>query len=298
MGARHGAVLDRLHGDGELPWGTDPARFDPAAVTATLDSMRWLYDGYFRVSAQGWENLPERNAMLVMNHSGGTSIPDVWGLAFAWYDHLGLERPLRALAHDMVFSTPLTGPLFERLGVLRASRERAQVTLGDLRHDVLVCPGGDQETWRPWTERYRVNFGGRRGYVRSALAAGVPIVPVSHAGAHDTLLVLSRGARIATLLRLPELARARVFPLHLSLPWGLGVGPLPHWPLPGSLRYHIGEPVSLPVGWVPGRTPSEELVLEMDAEVQRRVQAGLDALRAERSPRRAMIGDALERVLG
>lgn len=293
------SLLHLLHGEGELPWGADPARYEPGAVQRTLDAFRWMYGpgGYFDVQIAGWEHLPGRNALVVMNHSGGTSIPDVWGLGFAWCARHGLDRPLRPLAHDMVFSTPLTGPVFERMGVLRASRRNALAALTELGHDVLVLPGGDRETWRPWRERYTVSFGGRQGYVRTALAAGVPLVPVAHAGAHDTLLVLSRGERLARLLKLKELARAEVFPVHLSLPWGLALGPMPHWPLPGPLRYRICEPVPLPEGWVPGGTPSQALVDELDGEVQRRVQRGLEALRETRSPRRRWVGEALDGLL-
>ena len=293
------SIFKLLHKDGAVPWGADPSRFDPATVQRTLDAFKWMYGpgGYFDVQVEGWEHLPARNALVVMNHSGGTSIPDVWGLGFAWCAHNGATRPLRPLAHDMVFSTALTGPLFERMGVMRASRRNAQVALAELGHDVLVLPGGDRETWRPWTERYAVGFGGRQGYVRSALEAGVPILPVAHAGAHDTIMVLSRGERLARAMHLKELTRAEVFPVHLSLPWGLAVGPMPHWPLPGPLRYRVGEPVALPDGWVPGSTPSQALVDELDAKVQARIQAGLDELRSTRAPWRKAVAGVVERLV-
>ncbi len=294
-----GTVLRLLHGDRDIPWGADPGLFVPEAVDQIMSSMAWMYgpSGYFDLKVRGWDNLPETPGLMVMNHSGGTSIPDVWGFAYAWYAAQGTGRPMRPLAHDMVFSTALTGRPLERMGVLRASRGNALSALVDQRQDVLVLPGGDRETWRPWTERYTVDFGGRQGYIRTALEAGVPLVPIAHAGAHDTFVVLGRGERIARLLHLKELARAEVFPVHLSLPWGIGVGPTPHWPLPGPLRYEVCEPVQLPDGWVPGTRPDDSLVDELDAEVQRRVQAGLDRLRETRSPRRARVGDALERVL-
>ncbi|HRG98734.1 MAG TPA: hypothetical protein PLR99_20925, partial [Polyangiaceae bacterium] len=74
-----------------------------------------------------------------------------------------------------------------------------------------------------------------------ALEARVPIVPVAHAGAHETLRVLTDGHRFARAVGLQRFARAEIFPVHLSLPWGLAIGPWPHIPLPTTLRYRFGE---------------------------------------------------------
>ena len=42
-------------------------------------------------------------------------------------------------------------------------------------------PGGDRDTWRPYSKRYDVCFAGRKGYARLAIKAGVPIVPIANA---------------------------------------------------------------------------------------------------------------------
>lgn len=295
-----GLLLRWLQGATSDPWGQDPAAFDPQSVRAAMRRLRWMYGpgGYFKVQVGGWEHLPEGPVMLVGNHSGGTSIPDVWGLLMAWYERFELRRIVHPMAHEMVFSTRLTGAPFSRMGVLRAHPGRAVEVLTRWRRDILVLPGGDRDTWRPWTERYRVRFAGRRGYIRTALQAGVPIVPVAHAGAHDTLLVLRDGQELARRLGLPRIARAQVMPLHLSIPWGLAVGPMPHWPLPTALRYRIRPAIALPEGWQPGAEPPEELVATLDARVQASVQAGLDELAAERPTWKKALSGRLERLLG
>ena len=71
--------------------------------------------------------------------------------------------------------------------------------------------------------------------------------------------------------------RASILPVHLSIPWGLTIGPWPHLPIPSNLRYRLGEPV-YPDPPANGEEPSEEQVLEVDAEVRRRVQGLLDEL--------------------
>ena len=111
---------------------------------------------YFPTTVTGWHHLPETGCMLVGNHSGGTSIPDVWGLGVAWYQHFGIQRPLHALAHEMVFALEGTGRFFAQRGILRANRDNAARILSERQRDLLVLPGGDLDTWRPWTERYTV----------------------------------------------------------------------------------------------------------------------------------------------
>ena len=209
--------------------GGDPDAVDPAALRRCAGWTRLFFgrDRYFELDAQGWEHLPDTASMIVSNHSGGTSIPDAWGLVVSWYQHVGFQRPLLMMGHDMVFAIKGLGEAFERVGVMRAGRVAARRALGEQGRDLLVFPGGDRDTWRPFSQRYAVRFSGRRGYARIAVEAGVPIVPVAHVGAHHTLVVLTDGEKMARRMGLPALARATIFPVHLSLPWGLAIGPCP-----------------------------------------------------------------------
>jgi 1-acyl-sn-glycerol-3-phosphate acyltransferase len=278
-----GSLLRWLHrGSGTPDGGNDPASYDPEAVAQVLRFARRFFGlgRYFALDMRGLEHVPAKPVMMVSNHSGGTSIPDVWGFGYAWYQHFGNSRPIHPLAHEVVMSTKATARFFGRIGVLRAGRGVAKEVLTNWGRDLLVMPGGDVDTWRPYKDRYTVRFGGRTGYARTAIQAGVPIVPVANAGAHSTLMVLSDGQRLAKWMRLPQLTRASVWPVHLSLPWGLAIGPWPHLPLPGTLRYRVGAPI-YPPPLAPGEEPSEEIVLAMDAAVRAAVQALLDELRRE-----------------
>jgi 1-acyl-sn-glycerol-3-phosphate acyltransferase len=276
-------LLRWLHRKGGVPDGaSDPGSYEPAYVERVLEfAGRFFGPGrYFDLDARGLEHVPPKPAMVVSNHSGGTSIPDVWGFAYSWYKHFGVERPIHPLAHEMILSTKTTARFFGRLGVLRAGRGVARDVVTTWKRDLLVMPGGDVDTWRPYKDRYKVQFGGRTGYARTAIMAGVPIVPVANAGAHSTLLVLSDGQALARALRLPQLTRASVFPIHLSFPWGLTIGPWPHLPIPAKLRYRFGAPI-LPPPLPPGTDPDDETVNAVDAAVRAAVQALLDELKAE-----------------
>jgi 1-acyl-sn-glycerol-3-phosphate acyltransferase len=265
--------------------GRDPDDFDEAYVRKMIERMKLLFGKrhrYFRVEVRGWEHVPDAPVMVVSNHSGGTSIPDAWGLGFAWHTHFDVKRPLHVMAHELVFSVEPLGRMFARAGVLRAQPELGHKVLTEWRRDLLVMPGGDVDVWRPYTERYKVKFAGRKGYARLALKAGVPIVPLANAGAHETLRVLTDGAPLARFLHFPQLFRASIFPVSLSIPWGLTIGPWPHIPPPTHLRYRIGAPV-LPEGGFcgPGEVPSDERVDAYDARVQAAIQGLLDELAAE-----------------
>jgi 1-acyl-sn-glycerol-3-phosphate acyltransferase len=245
-----------------------------------VDALERLFgpQAPYPVALRGLHGVPPGPLMLVSNHSGGSTVLDCLGLGFSWYRHFGTCRPLHFLAHEILLATRLTGPFFADVGVIRADRSIARDALRHWKRDVVVFPGGDRDTWRPFRDRYRVRFSGHVGYARLALETGVPIVPVVNAGPHHTLMVLTDGRRIASRLRLHELFRIDVFPIHLSLPWGLGLGPWPHLPLPRTFHYRFGPPIVPPTERVPGRSPHEDDVRELDGRVRASMQAMLDEL--------------------
>lgn len=292
-------IGELVHNPKSLKTGCSAGERDPNFVERILRRMKPLFgEGkYFRLSVDGWENVPEAASLFVSNHSGGTIIPDVWGFGYAWHEHFGMERPIHPLAHDMIFAVPKLGKMFGRMGVLRARTERAYHTLTHWKRDVMVMPGGDRDAWRPYRQRYQVKFSGRKGYARLALRAGVPVIPMANAGAHQTLVVLTDGEPIAKLLRLDKAFRASIFPISLSFPWGLSVGPWPHVPMPTHLRYKLGKPIYPPTQYVGCSDIPQDAVDELDAQVQASIQASLDELRAarhaERVEREAIVREKL-----
>ncbi len=277
MAGRGMRILERLAGS--PAWGTRPEDYDPVFTQEVRASVGRLFgpEGWFHVETAGWDHLPPPPVLLVSNHSGGTTIPDLWGLMYAWTERFAQDRVVHPMGHDMIFSLEGVARSFSKLGVMKARPDHALDVLGRLRRDVLVCPGGEKDTWRPYKDRYKVRFSGRKGYARIAVRSGVPIVPVANAGAHETLIVLTDGAPIARLMGLPKNFRAEIFPIHLSVPWGLAVGPMPHLPMPAWLSYRFGAPIPPPTGM-----PEEAAVELLDAQVQEAIQGLLDQLRDER----------------
>ena len=305
-------LMHWLHGEVGPSHGTDPGEFNAAAVDETLrwvdpvfverDPHRHGHDrhrrrGYFQCSYEGFEHIPDKPVMVVMNHSGGTTIPDVWGFLAKWYRTFGSSRPIHAMAHDLIFSLDNVGAFFAKRGVLRATRAACLRALMGYKRDVLVLPGGDRETWRPYNKRFECDFAGRTGYVRMAMEAGSRIVPVAHAGAHETLMVLTDGHQFAKAIGLQRIARAEIFPVHLSLPWGLAVGPWPHIPVPASMRYRVSAPIE--TRW-DGTGDRDDWVRLVDANVRASIQRDLDVFAARThgaAPSATANGPRAERVM-
>ena len=262
-------------------WGESVDDRDRDAVERAVQRLAPLFcaDGPYPCEPRGMEQIPASPVLLISNHSGGVLIPDAWGLGYIWYTHFGFDRPLHGMAHEMLFKVRGTGEPMARLGALKASRSNAIAAMRDWRHDIAVMPGGDVDVFRPYTDRFKVSFGGRTGYARIALQAGVPIVPVANSGAHETLIVLKRGRRIAKALGLHKLTRSEVFPISLSIPWGLTIGPVPNVPFPARFRYRFGAPIQLEAE--PAEAPTPAQIEELDRRVRAAMQDQLDQLRDE-----------------
>jgi 1-acyl-sn-glycerol-3-phosphate acyltransferase len=251
---------------------------DPEFIRFQLPGMWLLTSLYFRAEVRGLDRIPEEGPVLfVGNHSGGNMTPDSMVFMLAFNTYFGVERSVYALAHSLVTSWPIIGSLASKWGIITAGPRAAEVAL-ERGNSVLVYPGGDVETHRPWTARHEIRFDGRKGFLRVARNAGVPIVPVVSDGGQDTYLPLSDGRKVAKALRLPQLARLKVLPVSLALPWGLNVGDfLGHIPFPAKIRQEVLEPID-----VAERFPEESDDDAAYEYVTTRMQEALTALAAER----------------
>ena len=254
---------------------------DPDFIALVMDLFRTVGGLWFRPSISGVENVPAQGpALLVGNHNGGLVPIDSYFTGLAIWDHFRGGRSMYSLVHDFVFEDPLLRTYALKLGMLRAGGESAHHVF-EQGHVLLVYPGSDLDTFRPFSQRGKVVLGGRTGFIKLALRERVPIVPVVSAGTHEQLLVLTRGDRLARLLRMHAHARTEVFPLMLALPWGLTTGFLPYLPLPAQTSICFGEPIRWPeLG--PEDATNKEVLGRCYREVEGRMQQILDRLAAKR----------------
>jgi 1-acyl-sn-glycerol-3-phosphate acyltransferase len=171
------------------------------------------------------------------------------------------------------------GAYFRKMGVLPAAPDSMAAALAAGR-DVVLYPGGERDSLREWTKRDEARLAGRMGFVKLAISAGVPIVPVATVGGPDAMPVLATGRRLAKLLQLDRVARLKMFPVALQAPWGVSPALLPEIPLPAKIRTAFQEPVELDVD--PDRANDRGYVQAKYEEVRRRIQDGMDTLARKR----------------
>ena len=254
-------------------------KWDPEFTERVVGVLRPMLRRYFRSEVRGLENIPPAGgALLVSNHSGGQFAADVPVLAVEFYDKFGYDRPIHTLSHDMLFFGPVADALL-RTGFIRANRENAAEALRS-GHLVVVFPGGDYDAMRPTVWQNVIDFDGRKGYVRTAIEAGVPIVPAVSIGGQENQLYLTRGTGLAKRLGpISRAVRAKIMPLSFGFPFGFSVAGilLPNLPLPTKIVTQVLEPIDITAEF--GEDPDVDAV---DAHVREVMQRALDRLGRER----------------
>jgi 1-acyl-sn-glycerol-3-phosphate acyltransferase len=261
---------------------------DPAFLRRIVPVLDlWL--AYFDAEVERFDRLPETGpALIVGNHSGGMYMPDYWALLRRWLRERGFDAPFYSLGFDLMFAIPGMATIARNVGTLPASHANAARLLD---HDatVVVYPGGDEDDYRPWTERHRVDLHGRLGFVRLALRHQVPVIPMVAHGSHDVIHVVARGDALARRLRLDRL-RLNILPFVAAPPWFVSSPPLP-----AKVTLRICEPIDWS-RWGPDAADNPIVVRHCYEEILGRMQANLDELVAAKPhPVLARLADPLRR---
>ena len=254
---------------------TEITKWDPGLTEKVMGLIRPLIKGWHRSEVRGLDNFPPGGALVVSNHSGGLFPMDVPVFATGFYEHFGYQRPVYTLSFDLLLTGPTAG-FFRGTGFIKANHENAEEALrsGGV---VVVFPGGDYDVYRPTTARNKIDFGGRTGYIKAALNAGVPIVPMVGIGGQESQIYLSRGTELAKLLRLDKLLRAKILPLSIGFPFGLSAVLPVNVPLPTKIVMQVLEPIDIAAEF-----GEDADVDEVDAHVRRVMQRALNELARER----------------
>ena len=204
---------------------------------------------------------------------------DAWTVGAQWLRRFGTARPLHGTAHDALMALPGVGSYFRKMGVLPAAPDSITAALAAGR-DVALWPGGERDSLRSWRQRDEAILAGRTGFIKLAIRSGVPIVPIATVGGPDSMPVLATGRRLASLLRLDKVARLKMFPIAIQVPWGISPALLPEVPLPTKIRTAFQAPIELDSD--PARAEDEDYVQAKYDEVREGIQAGMDALARRR----------------
>jgi 1-acyl-sn-glycerol-3-phosphate acyltransferase len=224
---------------------------------------------WFQPTIEGAENIPaEEGALLVTNHGNfGLDLPVLIGLI-----HESTGRVLRSLGDRVVFAAPLVRELAQHMGIIEGEPE-ATVRLLQDDQLVLVYPGGAKEALSAPEDAYRLQWESSRGFIRAALRAQKPIIPVAGIGNEELYVQVVPQDRVrkSGVGRFISqfLGEKYVTPIYM----GLGI-----LPFPTELHYIVGEPICLPHG--PEAADDEQIVAELHQQVtettQQLIYQGLD----------------------
>jgi 1-acyl-sn-glycerol-3-phosphate acyltransferase len=231
--AQYGADVVKRHTTGE--YDTDEWGLDWEFVDAVRPFFTFLYKTYWRVETTGLENVPgEGRALLVANHSG--QLPwDGMMVGTAVMTKHPSQRLVRTLYLALLPRIPFVAPLLTRLGQTLATEENATRLL-EQEELVAVYPEGAKGTGKPFRDRYKLARFGRGGFVRTALNARAPIIPVSVVGSEETYITLAKLPTLSDITGIPYL------PITLRFPW---LGLLGVIPLPTKWYIDFGEPIPM-----------------------------------------------------
>jgi len=251
------------------PTETQLPPFDPRAYERALHAVSFLRH-WFEPTIEGLENIPKDTGGLIVTNHGhfGIDLPVLLSLVLE-----GTGRPIRALGDRLVFAAPLFREWAHLMGAVEGEPEIAAQLLEDDQL-VLVYPGGAREALSNTHESYRLQWEGSRGFIRTALRAGKPIIPIAGLGNEELYVqVVSRDrVRQSGVGRFISkvLGDKYVFPVYM------GLGPIP---FPSDLHYLVGKPIDL--GYGPEAAEDEDVVAKLHQQVteatQRLIDRGLQA---------------------
>jgi 1-acyl-sn-glycerol-3-phosphate acyltransferase len=236
-------------------YGVDPYGLDLEFAIGAMAPFLWLYRNYFRVQVFGVENVPsEGRVVLVANHSGQLPF-DAAMLGLSLVVELDPPRYARALVEKWVSTLPFVSSFYARLGQVVGTPENCRRLLA-AEEAILVFPEGVRGLNKLYRYRYQLqDFG--LGFMRLALEAGAPVVPIGIVGAEEQSPALLDLKPIARLLAMPALP---VTPTVLPLP------------LPARYRIHFGAPMRFT-----GSPDDEDALLEEKVgRVKQAIQGLLD----------------------
>jgi len=251
-----------------------------------------LLDKYFRVKFFGLENIPASGGALIIGNHGPFGLDAPFVIKHV-YEEAG--RVVRPLGDRLLFKIPLLRVLLNTVGVLEGEAEQAIeiMTAGEI---CSVYPGGYAETVKAPHEKYQIRqfWENHLGYIKVALRAQVPIIPISCIGIDDIVVQLKTAEEMANF---PPARLIQKYMKHdkYKVPLWMGLGMVP---IPVQFTYKVGQAIDLGYGPEAADDPVilhkiNERIIEI---VEGMIEKGLDRRRAVQMETREKIYDRISKA--
>lgn len=247
------ALLPKNVGEfGFDPWGY---RSEDAVLGFTMAKL--LHDKYFRVQSVGLEHVPATGrALIIANHSGNVFPIDAMMIGAAIFSDPEKPRACRGMIERFFPKTPFIGNLVNRWGAVLGDPVNC-IKMLEREEAVIVFPEGERGFVKHFRYRYKLQRMGN-GFIRMAVDAKAPIIPVGVVGCEEMNPGLGREEKFARKFGVPT--------VPLALPIAL----------PARIHLHFGEPI-----WCGEELEDEESMnnklQEIRGVIEGLIQDGLDA---------------------
>ncbi len=215
---------------------------------------------YHNHSIVGDQHLPkEGSAIIAVNHSLASY--DIALLMAAVYEKV--KRIPRSLIDRLFYKVPGLGQFMEALGSREGTHDNA-IKLLNSGEMIVLAPGGMRESLRPSTEKYKIIWGRRKGFVKLAIETNTPIVLAACPAADDMFDIAPSHVTAWAY---------KTFKIPLFFAKGAGMSPFPK---PVRLTHYLSEPL-----WPPKMPETNEEFLKVVNEFHSKVCERMQELMAE-----------------
>jgi 1-acyl-sn-glycerol-3-phosphate acyltransferase len=200
---------------------------------------------YHRAEIEFADRLPESGGAVIVSNHGRL---DFDSFILAGMILRSRKRLARLMLDHLWFTLPVASRVMSLAGAVDGTRENAMHLLG--RGEMLLTyPGGVREIMGSRFGQEDIDWRGRIGFAKVAIAAGVPVIPVAGLGVNNGFIFVSSGRLLGRLLFREVLRLGPAYDEYRD-PLVIGLLPLPlplsmavHFPLPCKVRYVVGEPI-------------------------------------------------------
>jgi len=174
-------------------------------------------------------------------------------------------RIARAMVERWVPTVPFVSSLFTRIGAIVGDPMNCRELL---LHDqsVLIFPEGVRGSGKLFKHRYQLQRFGT-GFMRLALEANAPIVPVAVIGTEETYPSVYNFEKLAKMVGAPYFPVTPFFPL---------LGPLGLLPLPSKVTVRFGAPIYFEGDHKEPEEQIREKVQKVKDALQNEINLGLE----------------------